>query len=244
MGMFEKSNNPLFNEEKVRAQTRTISMSGTDSMTKEGAINKSTLLVGIMLLTSLYSFTNPSSLMIWGGLFGGLALYFVTMWKPSIANITAPIYAAFEGLLVGGLSAIYGGMQGGLVFKAVIITISILLTMLIVYRTGLIKVTEKFRSVLIAATGAIFVVYMISIALSFFGMSVPLLHTGTPLSMIISVGILVIASLNFLLDFDFVDRASKMNLPKYYEWYAGMSLLATLVWVYIEVLRLLYLSRD
>lgn len=242
--MFEKSNNPLFNEEKVRTQTRTLSMSGTDYMTKEGAINKTTIMVGIMLLTALFSFANPSMLMMYGGLFGGLALYLVTMWKPHIANITAPIYAAFEGFLVGGLSAIYGGIQGGLVFKATLITVTILLTMLVVYRTGLIKVTEKFRSVITVAVGGIFVIYMLSWVLAIFGISIPVLHTGSPLGIAISVGIIILASLLLLLDFDFIEKADKMNLPKYYEWYAGMALLATLVWIYIEVLRLLAVLRD
>lgn len=243
--MFEKSKNPMFNESRVKTQARTISVSGNDYMTKEGALNKSTLLFGIMLLVSLFSFANPSGLMIYGGLFGGLALYFVTMWRPKYANITAPLYAAFEGLFVGGISAIYGGMQGGLVIKAILITLSILLVMLIIYRTGMIKVTDKFRSTIIAATGAIFVVYMASILLGFFGISIPFLHSGGPISIVVSLAILAIASLNFLLDFDFIDQAESKNLPKYYEWYSGMALLATLVWVYIEVLRLLsFFARD
>ncbi len=243
--MYEKSSNPLFNEDRIKTQTRTISMSGNDYMTKEGAINKSTLLVGIMLMTSLFSYANPSTIMIFGGLFGGLVLYFVTMWKPHIANITAPIYAAFEGLLVGGVSALYGGIEGGLVFKAILITISILLVMIVCYRTGLIKVTEKFKSIIIVATGGIFIVYMLSFVLSFFGISIPVLHTGSTLGIALSIGIIIIASLNLLLDFDFIEQAEKKNLPKYYEWYSGMALLATLVWIYIEVLRLLaVLNRD
>lgn len=243
--MFDQSNNPLFNEDRVKAKARTISMSGNDYMTKEGAINKSTILFGIMLLTALFSFSNPSAIVIYGGLFGGLVLYMLTMWRPQYANVTAPLYAAFEGLLVGGVTALYGGFQGGLVFKAILITVSILLTMLILYRTGMIKVTQKFRSIIVAATAGIFVVYMLAIVLSFFGISIPLLHTGSPISILISIGITVVAALNLLLDFDFIEKADHMNLPKHYEWYSGMALLATLVWIYIEVLRLVAIfSRD
>jgi uncharacterized YccA/Bax inhibitor family protein len=243
--MFEKSGNPMFNEDRVRTQARTISVEGNAYMTKEGAINKSTILLGVMLLTSLFAYANPSPLAIWGGMIGGLALYFITMWKPHIAGITAPIYAAFEGLLVGGLSAIYGGMYEGLVFKAIMVTLSILFVMLILYRTGTIKVTQKFRSAIIAATGAIFLVYIVSIGLSFFDISIPFLHTGSPIGILISLAIIGIAAMNLLLDFDFIEKAAENNMPKHYEWYSGMALLATLVWIYIEVLRLLsVLARD
>lgn len=243
--MFDQSSNPMFNEERVRTGAKTITMSGDAYMTKEGAINKSTILLGIMLLTALYAFTNPSTLALWGGLIGGLVLYFVTLYKPTIAPFTAPAYAAFEGLLVGAISAVYGGIQGGLVFKAIMVTLAILFTMLILYRTGTIKVTQKFRSAVIAATGAIMLTYVVAIILGFFGISIPFLHTGSPLGIIISLVIIGIAAMNLLLDFDFIDRADRMQLPKHYEWYSGMALLATLVWIYIEVLRLLsVLARD
>jgi uncharacterized YccA/Bax inhibitor family protein len=214
-------------------------------MTREGAMNKSILLVGIMLLTGLYSFGSPSTILMWGGAIGGLVLFFVTMFKPSIANITAPIYAAFEGLFVGAISAVYAAMYSGIILQAVSVTICILLMMLMIYRSNIIPVTNKLRTGIIAATGAVFLLYMLSIGLGFFGINIPFLHSGGTMGIVISLVIIGIASMNLLLDFDSIDKGDQMGLPKYMEWYFGMSLLATLVWIYVEVLRLIaVLNRD
>lgn len=245
MSRFNESNNPMFNKDRVRAQARTLGMDTEGYMTKIGAVNKTIMLFGIMLLTGLYAFTNPSMMMIYGGMFGGLILFFVTMWKPNLAPITAPIYAAFEGFFAGGLSVIYGAAQGGLVFQAISITVCILLTMLIIYRSGIIPVTNKLRTGIIAATGGIFIIYMLNFVLSFFGISLPYLHSGGMIGIGITLVIIGIAAMNLLLDFDFIEKSEDQQLPKYMEWYAGMGILATLVWIYIEVLRLLsILNRD
>lgn len=247
MGRFDSSNNPLLNEERLMEQSKNMSFDQQKVMTREGAMNKSVILVGIMLLTAFYAFNTPSiiQLTLWGGMIGGLILFFVTMFKPQIANITAPIYAAFEGLLVGGVSYLYGAMQGGIILQAISITVCILLMMLMIYRSNILPVTNKLRTGIIAATGGIFLVYMLSLGLSFFGINIPYLHTGGAMGIGISLFIIGIASLNLLLDFDSIDKGDKMGLPKYMEWYYGMSLLATLVWIYIEVIRLLaVLNRD
>jgi len=247
MGRFDSSNNPLLNEERLMEQSKNLSYDQQKVMTREGAMNKSIILLGIMLLTAFFAYSNPSiaPITLWVGLIGGLILFFVTMFKPQIANITAPIYAAFEGLLVGAISFIYSAIQGGLILQAVSITVCILLMMLMLYRSKIIPVTNKLRTGIVAATGGIFLVYMLSLGLSFFGISIPFLHTGGPIGIGISLFIIGIASLNLLLDFDSIDKGDQMGLPKYMEWYYGMSLLATLVWIYIEVIRLLsILSRD
>jgi len=245
MRRFDRSNNPLLNEERLMEQSRNISQGVDQVMTREGAINKSIILVGIMLLTAVYSFANPTTLMLWGGMIGGLVLFFLTMFKPKLAPYTGPMYAGFEGLMVGAISAIYGGIQGGIIFQAVSITICILLVMLMIYRSNIIPVTNKLRTIIITGVSAIFMLYMVAIGLSFFGISIPYLHTGGPIGIGISLVIIGFASFMLLLDFDSIDKGDKMGLPKYMEWYYGMGLLATLVWIYIEVLRLVaILSRD
>lgn len=245
MGRFDSSNNPLLNEDRLKAEARNISYAEGGVMTREGALNKTILMVGIMLLAGAYAFTSPSSLFMYGGMFGGLILFFVTMFKPTIANITAPIYAALEGLFVGSVSALYASIQNGIILQAVSVTICILLVMLIIYRSGLIPVTNKLRTGIVAATGAIFLLYVANFILSMFGINIPFLHSGGVMGIGISLFIIGIAAMNLLLDFDMIDRGDEMGLPKHMEWYFGMGLLATLVWIYVEVLRLIaVLNRD
>ena len=244
MGRFDSSNNPLLKEERLMNERKNVSFASGGVMTREGAMNKSIMLVGIMLLTGVFAFGNASPLLMWGGAIGGLIVFFITMFKPTLAPITAPIYAALEGLFVGAISAVYATLQGGIIMQAVSVTVCILLVMLMVYRSGLIPVTNKLRTGIIAATGGIFLVYMLSIGLSFVGIQIPFLHQGGIIGIGISLFIIGIASMNLLLDFDSIDKGDEMGLPKYMEWYFGMGLLATLVWIYIEVLRLLAVLRD
>ena len=180
-----------------------------------------------------------------GGAIGGLIVFFITMFKPQYSPITGPIYAALEGLFVGAVSAIYAVTQGGIILQAVSITICILLVMLIIYRSNIIPVTNKLRTGIVAATGAIFLLYMANFILSMFGINIPFLHSGGVIGIGISLFIIGIASMNLLLDFDSIDKGDQMGLPKYMEWYYGVGLLATLVWIYVEVLRLIsILNRD
>lgn len=245
MGRFDSSSNPLLSEERLMHESRNLSYSDGGAMTKEGAINKTVILIGVMLLTAAFAYSNPSTLLMWGGMLGGIVVYFITSRKPTLAPTTAPIFAGLEGLLVGSISAVYAAAYSGIIFQAVSITISILLVMLIIYRSGWIPVTQRLKTGIAAATGGIMLVYLLSIVLSFFGMSVPFLHQGGMIGIGISLFIIVIASLNLLLDFDRIDEGDKMGLPKYMEWFMGMGLLFTLVWIYIEVLRLLaVLARE
>ena len=245
MSRFDSSNNPLLSEEKLMAESRNISFAGDGVMTREGALNKTIIMTGIMLLTGVYAFGQPTPLLMYGGAIGGLIVFLITMFKPTVSNITGPVYAALEGLFVGSISAMYAAFQGGIILQAVSITVSILLVMLIIYRSGLIKVTNKLRTGIIAATSAIFFLYLANFILSLFGIQIPFLHSGGVIGIGISLFILGIASMNLLLDFDMIDKGDHMGLPKYMEWYFGIGLLATLVWIYVEVLRLLaLLSRD
>ena len=216
-----------------------------EKMTVQGAINKSMILFVILLLTSAYSYMNPSTLFFYGGLFGGLGIVLFSVFKKEWSPYLAPMYAAVEGLFVGSVTAMYASLMDGIIFNAVSLTFALLFLMLFLYKMEIIKVTEKFRSGVIMATGAVVVVYLVSWILGMFGVNLPFLHEGGLMGIGISLVIIAIASLNLLLDFDFFEKGAQAGAPAYMEWFAGMGLLITLVWLYIEILRLLsYLSSD
>lgn len=245
---FTKSSNPLLKEEAITRSSRPDTLDGgaivqrseDQAMTVSGAVNKSFIMGALLLLTALYSYGNPSPLFLWGGAIGGLVLVLIMSFKRNLSPTLAPIYALLEGLFVGSVTAIYAaGFGAGIVFQAVLLTISLLFMMLFVYKAGLIKVTQKFRTGVMMATGGILLVYLLNFALSFFGINMPFLHEGGMIGIGISLFIIGIATLNLLLDFDSFERAAAMRAPKYMEWFCAMGLIVTLVWLYIEVLRLL-----
>ncbi|WP_420459066.1 Bax inhibitor-1/YccA family membrane protein [Neolewinella sp.] len=249
---FKQSSNPILSEERLaKASQRPldggfITRADDTVMTVSGAVNK-TFLLGLLLLgTAVYSFLFPSSLFMWGGAIGGLVLVFVMAFKPNLSGTLAPVYALLEGLFVGSVTAIYAaGFGTGLVFNAILVTISLLFMMLFVYKAGLITVTQKFRSGVIMATGGVLLVYLLDMGLRFFGVNMPFLHDGGMLGIGISLVIIGIATLNLLLDFDSIERGAAMRAPKYMEWFCAMGLIVTLVWLYVEVLRLLsVMNRD
>jgi len=249
---FTKSSNPFLKEEALTKATNDTLDGGmtqraeTDPMTVSGAVNKTFIMGALMMLTAFYAYLNPSMLFVWGGAIGGLILVVVMGWKKHLSPTLAPIYALLEGLFVGSITAIYAaGFGAGIVFQAVLLTMALLFGMLFAYKAGLIKVTQKFRTGVMMATFGIFIVYMINIGLSFFGINLPFLHEGGMIGIGISLFIIGIATLNLLLDFDNFDKAAAMRAPKYFEWYCATGLIITLVWLYIEILRLLsILSSD
>lgn len=219
-------------------------------MTIQGTVNKTFILLLLVLVTFVYSWnqflSSPNSAMplILIGAIGGLIVALITIFIPKVSPFTAPLYALLEGLFVGAVSAQYEVQYGGIVFQAVLLTIGVLLSLLLAYKSGFIKVTQNFRLGVVAATGAIFVVYLISFIGSFFGFNIPHLHEATPLGIIISIVIVIIAALNLVLDFDFIENASERGVPKYFEWYGAFGLLVTLIWLYLEILRLLSKIRS
>lgn len=258
MSRMFKSKNPLLNEDAIKkaaAKVTTvddekfkgspISRSENDVSTVKGAIDKSLILFALLMVTTVLSYGSNSTLLMYAGIGGGLIAVIIAMMKPHTAPVVAPIYALFEGLFIGTISAIYGAMFEGIVLQAVTLTFGTLLAMLVLYKSGLITVTDKFRSGVMMATGAIFLVYIISFIGSFVGFNVPFLHEGGVMGIGISVVIIGVASLNLLLDFDMFEKIEQMKAPKHMEWMAGMGLMITLVWLYIEFLRLLSkLQRD
>ncbi|MBT8234401.1 MAG: Bax inhibitor-1/YccA family protein [Saprospiraceae bacterium] len=219
-------------------------IAGENQMTVNGAVNRTFILVGITLITFLFSYAFPNPLFMWVGVLGGAGVFMLTSFKPHLAPITAPIYAILEGLFIGTISFYYASLFDGIIFQAGSLTIATLLTMLLVYKSGLIKVTKSFRTGVSMAVGAIMMVYIVQLIGNWVGFNVPYVFDGGPISIGITVVILGVAALNLLLDFDNFDKGEQMGAPKYMEWFYGMALLFTIVWLYVEFLRLLSYLRD
>lgn len=224
-------------------------------MTITGTVNKSFLLIAVLFASAIWSWQQafPSG---WGmgvapeipawylpAMIGGTIVAFIIIFKPTTAPYLALVYAAAEGLVLGAISALFEARYPGIAFQAVLATAGVFTALLLAYRSGLIPVTENFKLGVVAATGGIAIVYLIDLVLHFFGMNVPFIHDGGPLGIAISVAIVVVASLNLVLDFDFIEQGAANGAPKYMEWYAAFGLLVTLVWLYLEILRLLGKSR-
>ncbi|MGG4488308.1 Bax inhibitor-1/YccA family protein [Metabacillus idriensis] len=228
----------------LKAFTKREGSYASKPMTLMGAINKSFLLLFILITAAgaawYYSAQGQdvTAIMI-GGAIGGFIVALIVSFVPKTAPVLAPVYAVLEGMFVGGISAYYASLYEGIVMQAVLLTASVFLALLLAYRSRLIKVTRNFRLGVIAATGGIMIMYLLSFVLSFFGVTVPFLHDASPIGILISVAIVIVAALNLVLDFDFIENGSKAGLPKHMEWYAGFALLVTLVWLYLEILRLL-----
>ena len=235
-GFFESSN-PVMTEQAFQKSAGTL-VQGGETMTVNGAVNKTLILTGILLLGTVFSYANPNPILMWGGAIGGFIVVIISVFKPQYSNITAPIYAGLEGLFVGGISAAYASVFKGIIFQAVTITMAILFMMLFLYKSGIIKVTKSFRTGVIMATGAVALVYIVSLVLGMFGIQIPYLHQGGMIGIGISLVIIGIASLNLLLDFDNFEKGEQYGAPAYMEWFSAMGLLITLVWLYLEVLRL------
>lgn len=236
--------NPALND-SVFADARHAAVGGR-VMTINGTVTCTAIFLSLTFLAAMFTwnlFLSGSALvtpLMFGGMIGGLIVAIITMFKKEWAMVTGSLYAVLEGLFLGGLSAtIQAQFMEPIVLQAVGLTFGVLFSLLLVYRSGLIKVTDNFRLGVAAATGGIFLVYLVSFALSFFGVAVPFIHDASPIGIGISLFIIVVASLNLVLDFDFIEKGAETGAPKYMEWYAAFGLLVTLVWLYIEILRLL-----
>jgi len=248
-GGFGKSNNPMLNDkaiaktvalEKERTGGEGPWMEASNKMTISGAVNKTVLLTILLLGVSLFSYSMPLRIFMPIGALGGAAVYMLTSFKPHLSPYTAPLYSILKGLFVGAVSYYYAAMHDGIIFQALSLTIGTLLAMLLVYKSGLIKVTQRFRMIVGMAVGAIMITYLISwIGSLTGGFEVPFIHDATPIGIGISVVIIGVASLYLLMNFDNFEKGEQMGAPKHMEWYFGMGLMFTIVWLYVEFLRLL-----
>jgi len=244
--------NPVLTDNtfSIRATTQ------TDAMTMSGVVGKTAILLLLTLLSAGWVWVKffkstpalaAESAAPWmmGGLIGGFILALFTAFKPTWAPLTAPVYALFEGLFLGGASALLEQSFPGIVVQATTLTFGTLFAMLAVYQSGWIQATEKFKIGIVAATGAIAIVYLVALALSYFGgIQLSFIYGNSWVGIGFSLVVIAIAAMNFILDFDFIEQGVRRGTPKYMEWYAGFALMVTLVWLYIEFLRLLSKVRS
>ena len=175
-----------------------------------------------------------------GGALAGFVVALVTVFRKTWAPVTAPIYAVLEGLFVGAISAIFEARFPGIVMQAVMLTMGTLGALLLAYKSGVIKATENFKLGVVAATGGIFLLYLVNIVLRMLGFDgFGFIHESGAMGIAFSAFVVVIAALNLVLDFDFIESGAESGAPKYMEWYGAFGLVVTLVWLYLEILRLL-----
>ncbi len=213
-------------------------------MTVQGTVNKTFVMLALCVLSASWVWGNPGlTPLYFPALIVGFIVAMVTIFKKEWAPITAPIYALVEGVVLGGLSAMFERSYPGIVIQAVGLTFGTLFALLTVYKAGFIKVTQNFRFGIMAATGGIAIYYFISIVLGFFGIQAPLIHDSGPMGIGFSLFVVGIAALNLVLDFDFIENGAERGAPKYMEWYGAFGLIVTLIWLYLEILRLLAKTR-
>lgn len=237
-----RSTNPVLKEKAFAGAIPT-----GETMTIQGTVNKTGLLLLFVVATAAWTWglahsETPDAAYPWmlGGLVGGLVVALVTIFKKEWSPISAPIYALLEGLVLGGISAIFERSYPGIAVQAISLTFGVMFVMLLAYKMRIVQATRGFKLGVIAATGGIAIVYLINMAMSVFGHSqMSFLNAATPLGIGISLFVVIIASLNLIIDFDMIETGARMGAPKYMEWYGAFGLMVTLIWLYMEMLRLL-----
>ncbi|MGY4515583.1 Bax inhibitor-1/YccA family protein [Lysobacter sp. HA18] len=222
--------------------------SPAERMTLNGTVNRTALLLVLTLGAALYPWTqffaspktfNPMPFLL-GGSLGGFVVAMVTIFRKQWSPVTAPMYALLEGLFIGAISAVFEQRYPGIVIQAVGLTFATLAALLVAYRSGLIRATENFKLGVVAATGGIALLYLINMGMRLFGFSgMGFIHDSGTVGIIFSLFVVVVAALNLVMDFDFIEQGVEQGAPKYMEWYGAFGLLVTLVWLYLEMLRLL-----
>ncbi len=237
-----RTSNPALN-----ANTFTGFEAAGGAMTIQGTVNKAGVLLICVVATAAWTWglflranTPDVVFPLMGiGAIGGFVVALATIWKKNWAGVNAPIYALLEGLVLGGLSAILNARFPGIAIQAVGLTFGTLVCMLVAYRSGVIKVTERFKLGVVAATGGIALLYLATMLLGLFGVRMPYIHDTGVIGIGFSVFVVILAALNLVLDFDFIESGAREGAPKYMEWYAAFGLMVTLIWLYMEILRLL-----
>lgn len=234
-----RTGNPALND-KVFRKAGTAIATG-EAMTLDGTVNKTIISILITMGVAWFTWSTPSLyVMSMPAVIIGFILALVISFKNSLAPMLTVPYAAVEGVFLGAISSYFETAYPGIVFQAVSLTFGTLFALLMLYKSKMIPVTQNFRLGILAATGGIAVVYLLSFIFSLFGMPFSFLHSSSPLSIGISVVVVIIAALNLVLDFDFIENAAESgNMPKHMEWYGAFGLLVTLIWLYVEILRLL-----
>ena len=245
-----RSSNPALKDSTFLDLSSGSAVAGNaGTMSLNGTVNKTGLLLLMTVMTAAFAWSQtmtadgevaPAAMgYLLGGGIGGLVLALVTIFKKQWSPVTAPLYALVEGLFLGAISAMYNAQFQGIVLQAVMLTFGIMFALLFAYRTGLVKATENFKLGVTAATGGIALIYLATIGLGLFGIKIPYIHESGLIGIGFSLVVVVIASLNLVLDFDFIESGVEAGAPKYMEWYGAFGLMVTLIWLYLELLRLL-----
>ncbi len=235
------SSNPTLSENSFNS----VGVDNANPMTLQGTVNKSAFLLALVLLPAYFTWqkfmtdSTAAAPWMWGGLICGIIFCLITCFKKEWSAVTAPLYAVSEGLLLGALSAMYETQFHGIVLQAVLLTTGTLFGMLGLYTTRIIQPTKKFMMGVFAATAGIALTYLIGMVLSMFGIRLGFLYGNGWFSIGISFVIVIVAALNLIIDFGVIEHGVASRAPKYMEWYASFGLLVTLVWLYLEILRLL-----
>lgn len=243
-----RSSNPVLNAGTFAVPGAAVG----ERMTIQGTVWKTFFLLFLAMATAawtwslFYTTRSVEAVVPWtiGGSIAGLILAIVTTFKRTWSPVTGPLYALAKGLLLGGLSSIFEARYPGIVIQAVGLTFAVLFSLLAIYTARLIRVTHNFRLIVASATMAIFLLYLVTFILSFFGIRVPFIHDSGPIGILFSLFVVGLAAANLVLDFDFIERGAEMGAPRYMEWYAAFGLIVTLIWLYLEILRLLSKLRS
>jgi uncharacterized YccA/Bax inhibitor family protein len=244
--------NPVLSKRAFTQFRHARAVDRSETMTIQGTVNKTLVLLLLVIFSSTWTFyqylntERTDAVLPWVivGTVGGLIAAIATSIKKEWAPITAPLYALLEGLALGGISALFEQEFPGIVVQAVVLTFGTLIMLLAAYRSGIIKATENFKLGVTAATGGIFLMYLLTFILGLFGISMPYIHDNGWIGIGISLAIVIVAALNLVIDFDFIEGGAKVGAPKYMEWYGAFALMVTLIWLYLEILRLLAKMRS
>ncbi len=248
MALF-KSGNPVLKENTFTALEAPVD--AAERMTLQGTVNKTALLLAGVVIPAMFVWDmffatqdfQSIAPYFYVGLLGGFVTALVIAFKKTLAPYLALVYAVLEGLALGGLSAIMENSYPGIVIEALVLTFGIFFCLLLIYKFEVIKATENFKLIVTSATGGIALYYLISLGLSMFGITVPLVNDNSVAGIIFSLFVVAIAAMNLVVDFDFIEQGVEKGAPKYMEWYGAFGLMVTLIWLYIEILRLLAKSR-
>ena len=237
LNRFGRSGNPAFSQgfginENISGEV----------MTLDGTVNKTGILLALCVGGAYFGWNSPGLVM--PAILIGFVIALFTIFRPKNSPYTAPAYAAIEGVALGGLTMIFEAQYPGIGIQAIGLTFGILASLLFCYKSGIIKPTENFRLMIFAGTMGIFILYLVSFIMSFFGNSIGFIHSNGLFGIGFSLFVVAIASLNLVLDFDFIEEGAEKGMPKYLEWYGAFSLMVTLIWLYLEILRLLAKIRS
>ncbi len=227
----------------LNTKTFDVANTGAGVMTVQGTVSRTAMLLALLFAATMLTWnpTAPQNGTGWIviGAIAGFVVALITIFNKKAAPVTAPIYAVCQGVMLGGISCLFEARFPGIVMQAVLLTFGTLGALLLAYTSRLIRVTENLKLGIVAATGGIALFYLVSWILSLFHVNIPMINGSGPVGIIFSAVIVVVAALNLVLDFDFIEQGVEQGAPKYMEWYAAFGLIVTLVWLYMEILRLL-----